>query len=175
VRRSPVRPRDRRSHARGPVGRPAVLSGLRAAVADAVSGDPVSARSRLSDPSPAVLGRIGREYAAAVERFIVEHKVPVERFQKGQVKEEIARKYFEQAEAEGRFGVVMVGVAQERTSAWRGWREGGPDGHPHFEYRRQSIFPNNYYWYIRDPDWGRGFLEDHGVRALLGMALPERQ
>ena len=53
----------------------------------------------------------------------------------------------------------MVGIAQERTSAWRGWRDGGPDGHPHFEYRRQSIFPNNYYWYIRDPDWGPGFLK----------------
>jgi len=43
--------------------------------------------------------------------------------------------------------------------AWRGWREGGPDGHPHFEYRRQSIFPNNYYWYIRDPDWGPAVLK----------------
>jgi len=40
-----------------------------------------------------------------------------------------------------------------------GWREGGSDGHPHFEYRRQSIFPNNYYWYIRDPDWGPAFLK----------------
>ncbi len=110
-------------------------------------------------PSPAVLGRIGREYTAAVERFIAEHKISVERFQKGEVKEETARRYFETAERESRFGVVMLGVAQERTSAWRGWREGGPDGHPHFEYRRQSIFPNNYYWYIRDPDWGPAFLK----------------
>ena len=78
---------------------------------------------------------------------------------KGDVKEDIAREHFKAAEREGRFGVVMVGVAQERTSAWRGWRDGGPDGHPHFEYRRQSIFPNNYYWYIRDPDWGPAFLK----------------
>jgi hypothetical protein len=97
-------------------------------------------------PSPAVLGRIGREYVAAVENFIVAHEIPVVRFQKGDVKEDIARVHFQTAERDGRFGVVMVGVAQERTSAWRGWREGGPDGHPHFEYRRQSIFPNNYYW-----------------------------
>ena len=81
------------------------------------------------------------------------------RFVKGDVKEDIAREYFKAAEREGRFGVVMVGVAQERTSAWRGWRDGGPHGHPHFEYRRQSIFPNNYYWYIRDPDWGPAFLK----------------
>jgi hypothetical protein len=110
-------------------------------------------------PSPVVLGRIGREYVKAVERFIAEHEIPVVRFVKGDVKEEVAREYFKAAEREGRFGVVMVGVAQERTSAWRGWRDGGPDGHPHFEYRRQSIFPNNYYWYIRDPDWGPAFLK----------------
>ena len=110
-------------------------------------------------PSPAVLGRIGREYVSAVDQFIVEREIPVVRFQKGDVKEEVAREYFRAAEREGRFGVVMVGIAQERTSAWRGWRDGGPDGHPHFEYARQSIFPNNYYWYIRDPDWGPGFLK----------------
>ena len=110
-------------------------------------------------PSPAVLGRIGREYVSAVENFIVAHEIPVVRFQKGDVKEDIAREHFQTAERDGRFGVVMVGIAQERTSAWRGWREGGPDGHPHFEYRRQSIFPNNYYWYIRDPDWGPAFLK----------------
>jgi hypothetical protein len=141
----------------GPVSRPAVLSGVRAAVADPVSADPVSARSRFPDPSPAVLGRIGGEYVKAVERFIAEHQIPVVRFVKGDVKEEIARGHFKAAERDGRFGVVMVGIVQERTSAWRGWRDGGPDGHPHFEYRRQSIFPNNYYWYIRDPDWGPGF------------------
>jgi len=110
-------------------------------------------------PSPVVLGRIGGEYVKAVDRFIAEREIPRVRFVKDDVKEQIAREYFTAAEREGRFGVVLVGVAQERTSAWRGWRDGGPDGHPHFEYRRQSIFPNNYYWYIRDPDWGPGFLK----------------
>ena len=80
-------------------------------------------------PSPAVLGRIGREYMRAVENFIVEREIPVVRFQKGDVKEDIARQYFKAAEREGRFGVVMIGIAQERTSAWRGRRAGRPDGH----------------------------------------------
>ena len=52
---------------------------------------------------------------------------------KGDVKEDIAREHFKAAEREGRFGVAVVGITQERTSAWRGWRDGGPDGHPHFE------------------------------------------
>jgi hypothetical protein len=35
------------------------------------------------------------------------------------VKEEIACKHFSAAEREGRYGVVMVGVAQEKTSSPR--------------------------------------------------------
>jgi hypothetical protein len=110
-------------------------------------------------PSPAVLGKIGRDYVNQVNDFIVDREIPTVKFVKGDVKEEIARKQFTRAEQEGRYGVVMVGVCQEKTSAWRGWRDGGPDGHPHFVYRRQSIFPNNYYFYIRDPDWGPAFIK----------------
>ena len=98
-------------------------------------------------PSPAVLGKIGRQYAEAIDQFVVDHEIPVVKFVKGDVKEEIARERFKAAEREDRFGVVMLGVCQERTSAWRGWRDGGPDGHPHFVYRRQSIFPQNFYFY----------------------------
>jgi hypothetical protein len=110
-------------------------------------------------PSPAVLGKIGRDYVNQVHAFIAENQIPAVKFSQGDVKEEIARTHFKRAEREGRYGVVMVGICQEKTSAWRGWRDGGPDGHPHFVYRRQSIFPNNYYFYIRDPDWGPAFLK----------------
>jgi len=109
--------------------------------------------------SPAVLGKIGRAFVDAIDRFRLEQGIPIVRFKKGEVKEEIAREYFKRAERDGRFGVVLIGVAQEKTSAWRGWRDGGPDGHPHFEYRRQSIFPNNYYFYIRDREWGPAFIK----------------
>ena len=110
-------------------------------------------------PSPAVLGKIGRHYAHAIDQFALDHEIPVVKFVKGDVKEEIARKHFTAAEREDRYGVVMLGVCQEKTSAWRGWRDGGPDGHPHFVYRRQSIFPNNYYVYVRDRNWGPAFIK----------------
>jgi hypothetical protein len=110
-------------------------------------------------PSPALLGRIGRAYVKQIERFAVEHDVPLVRFGKGESKEDAVRPYFERAEREGRFGVVLVGVAQEKTSAWRGWRDGGSDGHPHFCFGRQSVFVNHYYFYLRDPDWGPAFLK----------------
>ena len=110
-------------------------------------------------PSPAMLGKIGRDYVNQINDYIVRNQIPTVKFVKGDVKEEIAREHFQQAEREDRYGVVMVGVVQERTSAWRGWRDGGPDGHPHFVYRRQSIFPNSYYFYIRDPEWGPAFIK----------------
>jgi len=74
-------------------------------------------------PSPAVLGKIGRDYVNRVNDYIATNEIPVVKFVKGDVKEEIARKQFQAAEREGRYGVVMVGIAQEKTSAWRGWRE----------------------------------------------------
>jgi len=45
-----------------------------------------------------VLGRIGREYVSAVESFIVAREPPVVRFQKGDVKEDIAREHFKAAQ-----------------------------------------------------------------------------
>jgi hypothetical protein len=110
-------------------------------------------------PSPALLGKIGRAYVAAVDRFAERNGIPVLRFAKGESKEQIARHYFRAAERESRFGVVLIGVAQEKTTGWRGWRRGGSDGHPHFEFARQAIFVNHYYFYIRDPDWGPAFIK----------------
>jgi hypothetical protein len=87
-------------------------------------------------PSPALLAKQGRAYVAAIERFARDHDVAVVRFVRGQSKEDAARPYRRAAEREGRFGVALIGVAQEKTTAWRGWRHGGPDGHPHFEFGR---------------------------------------
>ena len=53
----------------------------------------------------------------------------------------------------------MLGVAQEKAWAWRGWRDGGHDAHPHFEFARQAVFVNHHYWYILDPEWGPSFVK----------------
>jgi hypothetical protein len=110
-------------------------------------------------PSPALLGKIGAGYVRAIERFASGSEIPVVRFGRRESKEEIARPYFEQAEREGRFGVVMIGVAQERARVWAGWRQGGSDGHPHFAFGWQSRLPNHYYFYVRDREWGCAFVK----------------
>ena len=110
-------------------------------------------------PSPAILGRIGHSYVGEINAFAKAHEIPVVRFAKGAVKEDVARPHMRKAEREDRTGVVMLGVAQEKAFAWRGWRDGGNDAHPHFEFARQAIFVNHHYWYIRDPEWGPSFLK----------------
>ncbi|MCA1698498.1 MAG: hypothetical protein LC790_06160, partial [Actinobacteria bacterium] len=110
-------------------------------------------------PSPAILGHVGRAYVDAIDRFALDNEIPVVRFKRHQRKEDHARPYFQAAEREGRFGVVLIGVAQEKASAWRGWREGGNDAHPHFEFGRQAVFVNHYYFYIRDREWGPSFVK----------------
>ncbi|MCA1680933.1 MAG: hypothetical protein LC777_19335, partial [Actinobacteria bacterium] len=110
-------------------------------------------------PSPAILGRVGRAYVEAIDRFALDNEIPVVRFKRGERKEDVARAYFMAAEREGRFGVVLIGVAQEKASAWRGWRDGGSDAHPHFEFGRQAVFVNHYYFYIRDREWGPAFVK----------------
>jgi hypothetical protein len=110
-------------------------------------------------PSPAALGKNGDRYVRAIDRFACKHRIPMVHFKKGESKELVARRYMQRAEREGRFGVVMIGVAQEKSSAWRGFRRGGSDSHPHFSYRRMSVFPNHYYFYIRDREWGPAFIK----------------
>jgi hypothetical protein len=110
-------------------------------------------------PSPAILGRVGRAYVEAVDRFALEGEIPVVRFAKGACKEDVARPYLQAAEREGRCGVALIGVAQEKAYAWRGWRDGGNDAHPHFEFGRQAVFVNHYYFYIYDREWGPAFVK----------------
>jgi len=110
-------------------------------------------------PSPAMLGKIGRSYVEAVDAFAKGNEIPIVRFGKGVVKEDVARKYMQQAERDGQTGVVMLGIAQEKAFAWRGWRDGGNDAHPHFEFGRQAVFVNHYYFYILDPQWGPSFVK----------------
>jgi hypothetical protein len=110
-------------------------------------------------PSPVALGKIGAAYVRAIDRFATVNKVPMVHFERGACKEDVARPYVRAAEREGRFGVVMIGVAQEKLVGWKGYKQGGSAAHPHFVYRRMAAFPNHYYFYLRDPEWGPAFIK----------------
>ncbi|MDA2927832.1 hypothetical protein MYX78_11500, partial [Acidobacteria bacterium AH-259-G07] len=110
-------------------------------------------------PSSAVFGQIGREFVSGIEQFAKEHGVPVVRFEKDQCKEEVARPYLEKAAQEGKEQVVLIGIAQEKASAWRSFKAKSQRNaaHPHMEWSRQMVYVNHYYFYIWDSDWGAVF------------------
>jgi hypothetical protein len=55
-------------------------------------------------PSPAALGRIGRAYVRAIERFAARQQIPVVHFAKGASKEDVAARYMRRPSATGALG-----------------------------------------------------------------------
>lgn len=111
-------------------------------------------------PSSAAFGKIGDAYVENIHRFAKELNIPVVHFEKGENKEEKARPYFEAAAREGGDGrVVLIGIAQEKASAWKSWKAKGHENraHPHMEWGRQMAYVNHFYFYIWDPEWGGVF------------------
>lgn len=113
-----------------------------------------------SIPSSAAFGRIGDAYVAELHRWAEAHEIPVVHFAKGENKEAIARPLIDAAAKTGGDGrVVLLGIAQEKASAWRSWKAKGTEraAHPHMEWGRQMAFINHFYLYLWDPEWGPAF------------------
>jgi hypothetical protein len=117
-------------------------------------------------PSPAMLGRIGDRFRAAVKRFAAERGIPIVQLGKRDYRRWDDRKldhlrpHLERAEREGRYGVVAIVVCQEYQwvlSARN--RSKKPGGHPKFEYFREDRRVGIYYFYILDPEFGSGFIK----------------
>jgi hypothetical protein len=64
-------------------------------------------------PSPAVMEKIGTAFRRSVKTFADEHEIPVVRFNKGDRKVEVMRRYLTAQAKTGRSGVAAIGVAQE--------------------------------------------------------------
>jgi hypothetical protein len=111
-------------------------------------------------PSSAAFGRIGEQYVRDIQRFAEGYRVPLVHFEKGESKEERVRPLLQQAAKDGGDGrVVLIGMAQEKASAWRSWKAKGQEkaAHPHMEWGRQMTHVNHFYFYLWDPEWGPAF------------------
>lgn len=107
-------------------------------------------------PSPVLLGRITQAFVRAVKAFAQENNIPLVHFERGQRKDDVAarfRKGFNQPE-----GVVFIGVAQEKAKAFKA-RKKDKSGYVGFEYSRQLVYVNHYYFYLQDEDFGPAFIK----------------
>jgi hypothetical protein len=121
-------------------------------------------------PSSAAFGQIGDAYVKAVHRFAQEHQIPLVHFKKGEDKEEITRPYLDAAARDGKERVVLIGIGQEKASAWRSWPRKGQEQrpHPHMDWGRQMVFINHFYFYLWDSEWGGTFWN---LRRLIRKQL----
>ena len=106
--------------------------------------------------SPAVLGQISDSFKTRLRAWAQQHKIPWIEFRRGERKDTVVQRYRERFRKP--HGVVLIGVAQERMSAWTATK------HPRgrfltFVYSRKSVCPNHYYIYLIDPEWGPAFIK----------------
>ena len=107
-------------------------------------------------PSPALLGRITDAFVDAIMSFAQKEEIPIVHFEPGQRKDDVAtdyRKRFTRPE-----GVVFIGIAQEKANAFK-CRKKEQTGYVGFEYSRDAVRVNHYYFYIQDADWGPCFIK----------------
>ncbi len=111
-------------------------------------------------PSPAVVGRIGDRFRAAVRRLADTEHIPVVRFSKGERKLDVMRPYLDRQASTGRAGIAAIGVAQEfqwvATCSTRAARGAGA---PHFEWGRADRRVSCFYFYLWDEQFGPAFIK----------------
>ncbi|MBI3262930.1 MAG: hypothetical protein HYZ58_07245 [Acidobacteria bacterium] len=108
-------------------------------------------------PSPALFPPMHDRFVKGVEAFAADGRVPFIKFESGQDKDAIVAAY--RARFSGQDGVVVIGVAQEKARAFKAHKRTGPRGGVTFDFTRQSVAVNHYYFYVQDPVWGPAFLK----------------
>ena len=114
-------------------------------------------------PSPALFPPLHDQFVRAIKTFAESRTIPIVRVQRGQRKDDVAARYrsrFKHAE-----GVVFIGIAQEKASSFKARKSFGPGGGVYFQFSRQPVAVNHYYFYVQDPEWGPAFLK-------IGSYLP---
>ncbi len=116
-------------------------------------------------PSPVVMQRIGTRFRGAVKAFADEHDIPLLHLKKPDRTRWDDRKldhvtpYLEQAEREGRFGVVAIVAAQEYQWVFSAKNRSSVPGRPSFDFVKEERRVGTYYFYVLDPEFGPGFVK----------------
>jgi hypothetical protein len=115
-------------------------------------------------PSPAVLAKIGNRFRRDVKAFAEEHDIPILHLKKpdrsrwDDRKLDHVRPFLDQAEREGRFGVVAIVQAQEFQWVFSG-KDRSKGKLKHFDFVREERRVGIYYFYLLDPEFGPGFIK----------------
>ena len=106
--------------------------------------------------SPALFGQLTEAFKARLRRWATEQQIPWIEFRKGERKDAVVQRYRDKFRKPS--GVVVIGVAQERASAWSATKQ-RRGRFVDFVWFRKSVCPNHYYIYVLDPEWGPAFIK----------------
>ncbi len=108
-------------------------------------------------PSPALFTPIHDGLITAIKTFATTHHVPLIAFERGQRKDDVVAEHRARRPMDD--GVVVIGVAQEKMRSFKATKRWGPQGGVTFDFSRQSVHVNHYYFYVQDPEWGPAFFK----------------
>jgi hypothetical protein len=114
-------------------------------------------------PSPALFKPLHDRFVGAVQDFAQRHRIPLIPFESKQRKDDIVAEY--RRRFTGKEGVVVIGVAQEKMRSFKAHKRVGPGTRVTFDFSRQSVAVNHYYFYVQDREWGPAFVK-------IGTYLP---
>ncbi len=104
--------------------------------------------------SPVLMAPMTRAFVGSIKRFARRQGLEMVRFRTGERKDDVTQARLRTFEAGE--GVVYIGVAQERFSAFRMGRKAGCDRKGLY---RSTVMCNQYYFYLVDDDFGPLFIK----------------
>ena len=108
--------------------------------------------------SSALMDPITKAFVTAIHRYVNDHDIPLVDFRPGERKDDIAQRYL--AGHDGTEGILFVGRAQEKTSAFRTEkRRNAQTGATYPWLVRRSAMVNHFYFYGFDADFGPFFIK----------------
>ena len=118
--------------------------------------------------SPALFQARSDAFVKDLRAYAQAHGAPWIVFERGERKEDRMRPLSEAAEQRLLPGLVAVGVAQERTTGWKGTKQALDRGGWTFGFSRVSVYVDQYYCYLWDADWGPSFIDLSGYAPWGG-------
>lgn len=118
--------------------------------------------------SPALFRTRSDAFAKDLRAYAEVHGAAWVTFERGERKEDRMKPLFAAAEQRLLPGLVAVGVAQERTTGWKGTKRPLDRGGFTFGFSRVSVYVNQYYCYLWDAEWGPSFIKLSGYAPWGG-------
>lgn len=116
-------------------------------------------------PSPALFNQIGNRFVRDVKAFAASNGIPILRLTKpdrtrwDDRKIDHVQPYVDAAVAAGQFGVVAIVSAQEFQFVFSARNRSTTPGVVSFDFSKQSRRVGTFYFYIRDREFGVGFIK----------------